>query len=680
MLTTPTRKRRSAAKSADTEAVVRGPIVDEPAPLPDMAEISRHAMAAIKARDAVVGEVFDMFHVSAEDEARAARAQEAADNLLAELIGTQAMTAEDLVNKAAVLWPAAFEGVQHSTLDRNQRLAAAVALDAALLVGRVVDGDTLRGRLAGPVQFGTADEITADDLDTAFRDGIALGEAISFSAGQQAPGNDHPPIVPGRGPNAHLPGVGDKAALPEAFSAGTDAMLLADAAEVVRLKAEAERLAKAPDAAADDAAVAPMLDEAAAIEARVVSAEAGTLAGVLAKVRVLKAWVDDHETVNTVTQVAGILRDLEAITAREPAVPAVADPVTPALAALCAAALAACEVLAPFDQDKAEDVDGARETALVNWDRAMHAASECRSASHADVIAKLELSARCARLLGYERGEAPPSWNSSAEGPAAVDLLENAALRDLAALMPQPDGPASAHRPTHEAGQDPVQPPPAGEMEEWEREERDFKISGILSGTAAGGRGEREDSQTAGSAYAVSLVAHLRRYPGQSGDRMIQIFRSLIQAGEWSNGDLLGFANGIGELLALGETEISYNCIARPAPPDWHATKLHGRMSPPADHALTIAARFRDAYAAYWAEERGLGELDALPAGVLDELDTARNLLIWATPTTAEGFLQVAAALQMGAMPPKFPADGEQDEQFAWAIARMARDLTGAES
>ncbi len=482
---------------------------------------------------------------------------------------------------------------------------------------------------------------------------------------------------------AKTPATMRPTALPEAFGAETDAMLLADAAEVVRLKAEAERLAKAPDAAADDAAVFPMLDQAAAIEARVVSATAETVAGVLAKVKVLKAWVDDHETVNTVTQVAGILRDLEAITAREPAAPAVPDPVNPKLASLCAAALAACEVLAPIDRLSVEGVDDQREAALAAWDRAMRVVGECWSASHADVIGKLELAARCCRLLGYERGEMPPSWDSSAEFPAAIELLENAALRDLGALMPQPDGPASAHQPKHEVDQVPGQQSHAVEFEDWEREERDFRISGILSGTAVddgGRRGGREDSQIAGSAHAVQLVAHLRHYPGQAGDRMIQIFRSLIQAGEWSDGDLLGFANGIGELLALGETEIAFNCIGRPAPPDWHATKLHGRTSPPADQALAVAARFRDAYAAYWGEERGAGDFDPLPPGVLDELDTARNLLIWATPTTPEGFLQVAAALQMGALPPKYPARGEPDEQFAWAIARMARDLTGAES
>ncbi len=159
MANTPTRKRRSAAKSADTEAVIRGPIVEEPAPLPDMADVYRRAMAAIDDWNAVVGEVFKKTHVTPADVARAEQAAEAVDSLLTELIGTNAMTADDLVIKAAVLWPAAFRGVDTSSLDRNQKLAAAVALDAAQLVRRLVDGDT-------------------------------------------------PPPVPGRGPNAHLPGVG----------------------------------------------------------------------------------------------------------------------------------------------------------------------------------------------------------------------------------------------------------------------------------------------------------------------------------------------------------------------------------------------------------------------------------------------------------------------------------------
>lgn len=346
------------------------------------------------------------------------------------------------------------------------------------------------------------------------------------------------------------------AALPEAAGTGSDAMLLADAAEVVQLKDKAERLAKQDDPVADDEAVFPLLDQADEIEARVISSQADTLAGVLAKVRVLKAWVDDHETVKTVTQVAGILRDLEAMTAHEPTGPAAPETVTPALGRLYAAALKACEALAPLDclDQEGEWVEKRRAAAMDAWEGAMAAVRDHPSAGRADVMAKLELSARCLVLLGYKRGHRPAGPGSGAELPWSCDMLEHTAMRELAELM-QP----SADRTKGEAAQ----------------------------------------------------------APGHH---------------------------------------------------------------PVTDHALALATRFRHAYAAYWAEERGAGDADQLPPDTLDELDTARNLLIWATPATPEGFLEVAAALQMGAMPPRYPAGGEQDQQYAWAIARMARELTGAEA
>jgi hypothetical protein len=353
---------------------------------------------------------------------------------------------------------------------------------------------------------------------------------------------------------AKTPATMRPAALPEAACTGSDAMLLADAAEVVQLKDKAERLAKQDDPKADDDAVFPLLDQADEIEARVISSQADTLAGVLAKVRVLKAWVDDHETVKTVTQVAGILRDLEAMTAREPATTAAPDAVTPALATLSAAALAACEVLAPLDRLDQEGVEKRRAAALDAWEGAMAAVRDHPSAGRADVMAKLDLSAWCLALLGYKRGRRPAGSGSGDELPWSCEMLEHAALGELAELMQQPAD-----------------------------------------------RTKGEVAQAAGH-------------------------------------------------------------------------------HPVTDHALALATRFRHAYAAYWAEERGAADAGTLPPDVLDELDTARNLLIWATPATPEGFLAVAAALQMGAMPPRYPAGGEQDQQYAWAIARMARDLTGAEA
>lgn len=367
-----------------------------------------------------------------------------------------------------------------------------------------------------------------------------------------------------------------------------DAALLADFDLMVRLQDEYEKtkISTRDEENALEERVCKPADQA---ETRIVEGRALTLAGVTVKLKTLSRFVACHfdKEEFVAKQVSGVLRDVEAMANLRPA-----DTRSHALAALCEAALQACETLAPLDRLDLDGVDEQREAAMHAWDYAMRAVGDYPIASRADVMAKLELSARCLMLLGYKRGHRPAGSGSTDEIPWSCEMLEHAAMRDLAGLVRQ--------------------------------------------------RANPEPPKVAPSA-ATSLL---------------MVDRAVAEAGKEA-----AFREGIRFAGSAAATEWAERVAAD-------------------GHILRLVARHRRA-------RNALAKWDDIPGGTPEadreeerdaiyEMDIADHLLFWSTPQTAETFLMVAAELQVGALGPKFPADGDAESKFAWAIGRMAREMTGA--
>ncbi len=278
--------RRTAAKSADTEAVLRGPIVDAPAPLASqVVERSRSAVIAYEAWVAA-NKLWLELDEKDGDEApqtraavrRADRLSQEADQVIDDLISTRAMTADELVEKAALMWPMLYRAENRAGMTLHDRYGQSVALDVQRLLGReVVDIEAAAVEVPAPIE--TIDQdiqelgdddgddasidhatpqykmgfgpdsvsgyalVAADARGTAASDAYDLFAAIFKAAGYtdrtevdrlamdaarlvvQRPSDrakrraatdavvssilrpkHRPPIVPGRGQNAHLPG------------------------------------------------------------------------------------------------------------------------------------------------------------------------------------------------------------------------------------------------------------------------------------------------------------------------------------------------------------------------------------------------------------------------------------------------------------------------------------------
>lgn len=182
-MSTETKRRRTAAKSADTAAVLRGPIVEEPAPLASqVVERSRSAVIAYEAWVAANKLSLELDEKDGDEapQARAAarradRLSEEADQLIEYLISTKPVTADELVEKAALMWPMLYRGESRADMTLHERYGQSVALDVQRLLGR----EAAAVEVAAPI------ETIAADMEHAER----------------------PPIVPGRGQNAHLPGA-----------------------------------------------------------------------------------------------------------------------------------------------------------------------------------------------------------------------------------------------------------------------------------------------------------------------------------------------------------------------------------------------------------------------------------------------------------------------------------------
>lgn len=285
-MSTETKRRRTAAKSADTEAVLRGPIVDAPAPLASqVVERSRSAVTAYEAWMAA-NKLWLELDEKDGDEApqtraavrRAARLSQEAGQLIEDLISARAMTADELVEKAALMWSMLYRAENRADMTLHERYGQSVALDVQRLLGReVVDIAAASVEVAAPIEtidrdlqeLGDDDDddasidhttpqykmgfgpdsvsgyalVAADARGAAASDAYDLFAAIFRAAGYtdqaevdrlamdaarlvvQRPSDRakrraatdavvssilrpkrRPPIVPGRGPNAYLPG------------------------------------------------------------------------------------------------------------------------------------------------------------------------------------------------------------------------------------------------------------------------------------------------------------------------------------------------------------------------------------------------------------------------------------------------------------------------------------------